>query len=119
MWRLLMDENIETSLMNGLASKNPNLDIVRAQGVGLRTTPDTTVMDWAGSEGRILISRDVSTIPPLVRRRIAEGKPVPGVILVTANLSIGDAIRSILRIMETEKPEDWEGRVHFLKVPRN
>jgi predicted nuclease of predicted toxin-antitoxin system len=47
MLKLLMDEHIDKSLVRGLLRKEPKLDIVRMQDVGLRTKDDERLLAWA------------------------------------------------------------------------
>lgn len=114
MLRFLTDENIEGHLVKGLLSKNPNLDVIRVQDVGLRTAADPLLMDWAGRNNRILITHDISTISPLVYERIAAGQPLPGIIFIQTGMALGIVIRKILQIAATDQPEAWSGRVEYL-----
>jgi predicted nuclease of predicted toxin-antitoxin system len=61
--RFLADENIDPDLVLGLKRRVDGIDIVRVQEVGLRSVDDPTVLQWAADEGRVLISRDIKTIP--------------------------------------------------------
>lgn len=42
---LVADENFNNDILRGLLRRNPDLDIVRAQDVGLRNTPDPLVLE--------------------------------------------------------------------------
>lgn len=75
---LLSDENFNGDIVRGLSRRQPALDIIRVQDVGLRQTPDADILDWAAGQGRVLLSHDVSTVPPAAYQRIVEGKPMAG-----------------------------------------
>ena len=60
--RLLTDENFNGAILRGLVRRLPKLDIVRVQDVGLMNTDDPQILEWAASEGRILLTHDVTTI---------------------------------------------------------
>jgi predicted nuclease of predicted toxin-antitoxin system len=62
MLRFAADENFNNNIIRGLLRRQPELDIVRVQDVGLRGADDPTVLEWAAQEGRILLTHDVATI---------------------------------------------------------
>ena len=59
--------------------RQPDLDVVRVQDAGLAGKSDEDVIAWAASEGRILITHDVTTVRQTAYDRIAAGLPMPGV----------------------------------------
>ena len=50
-----------------------DLDIVRAQDVGLAGADDETVVAWAADHQRVLLTHDVSTITAHAYRRVMKG----------------------------------------------
>lgn len=58
---LLADENFNNDIVRGTWRKEPGLDIVRVQDVGLSGADDATVLAWAADNGRVLLTHDVST----------------------------------------------------------
>ncbi len=53
MLRLLADENLNSDLVRGLQRRKPDLDIVRAQDVGLSGADDPALLEWAAQERRM------------------------------------------------------------------
>lgn len=47
MVRFLADENFNNQIVRGILRRNPNVDIVRVQDMGLSETDDPTVLEWA------------------------------------------------------------------------
>ena len=45
--RLLADENFDHKTLSGLKRREPALDIVAVQDVGLRQADDSQVLEWA------------------------------------------------------------------------
>ncbi len=62
MLRLAADENFNGDIVRGLLRRNPKLDIVRVQDVGLSGADDPSVLQWAADQGRILVTHDISTL---------------------------------------------------------
>jgi len=116
MLRLVADENLNNSIVRGLLRRQPELDIVRIQDVGLSGTDDPTVLEWAAREGRVLLTHDVSTITKYAYERVRAGQPMPGVFEVGRNVPIGRAIEDILLLAEYSFDDEWEGQVRYLPL---
>ncbi len=116
MLRLLADENFNSDIVRGLLRRQPNLDIVRAQDVGLSGADDPTVLEWATEQGRVLLTHDVTTITRYAGRRVQAGRPMPGVFEVSRSLPVGPAIEDILLLAEYSLDGEWEGQIRYLPL---
>jgi len=56
--RFVTDEDFTRAIVRGVLRARPDIDIVRVQDVGLRTQEDTVVLNWAATEGRVLLTQD-------------------------------------------------------------
>jgi predicted nuclease of predicted toxin-antitoxin system len=56
MLRLLSDENFNGDIVRGLFLRQPDLDLLRVQDVGLREADDPTILNWATQNDRITSS---------------------------------------------------------------
>jgi len=63
MLSLLSDENFNGDIVRGMSLRQPNLDLVRIQDVGLQAVSDPAILDWAASNERILLTHDRATMP--------------------------------------------------------
>jgi predicted nuclease of predicted toxin-antitoxin system len=84
--RFLADENIDPDLVLGLLRVNAEIDVVRVQDVGLRSADDRTILEWAASEGRLLLTHDISTVSDFAHERVAQGLSMAGVFIINAAL---------------------------------
>jgi hypothetical protein len=116
MLRLAADEDFDNRIVAGVLRRMPRLDIVRAQDTGLRGADDPTVLAWAASEGRVLLTHDVNTLIESAYERIADGARVAGVFAVPQELPIGTVIEDILLLVECSLEGEWEGRVEYLPL---
>ena len=62
MLRFAADENFNGDIVRGLLRRNPKLDIVRVQDVGLSGADDPSVLEWAAELRRIVVTHDISTL---------------------------------------------------------
>jgi predicted nuclease of predicted toxin-antitoxin system len=116
MLRLAADENLNNDLVRGLLRRKPDLDLVRIQDVGLSGAPDPHVLDWAASEGRLLLTHDVTTITRHAYTRVEAGQRMPGVIEISRAVSLSAAIEDSLLLAELSLEGEWEGQVLFLPL---
>ena len=110
------DENFRAAIVHGLQRRDPAMDLVRVQDVGLRTAGDPEILEWAASEGRVLLTHDQSTIPPLAWDRVGAGLPMSGVLVVPRGLRDAEAIEEILLVAVASTPEEREDRVDHLPL---
>jgi predicted nuclease of predicted toxin-antitoxin system len=110
------DENFNGDILRGLYRRRPDLDVVRVQDVGLSATPDPDVLAWAAVEGRILLTHDRDTMPNFAYDRVRAGQPLPGVLLVSDLMPVGQAIDEILLAVECLTPAECKDLVRFFPL---
>ena len=116
MLRFAADVNFKGALTRGVLRRQPDLDLLRVQDVGLGEAKDDVLLDWAAKEGRILLTHDVNTITRYVYERVDRGKPMLGVVEVSPELSVGQAIEDILLLAECSLEGEWEGQILYLPL---
>ncbi len=116
MERFAADENVNIHIVSGLLDRNPTISIVRVQEAGLASVDDPVVLEWAASEGRILLTHDVSTMPGYASHRLDAGQPMSGLFLIPQGSSIRDVIEDLLLIAECSLDDEWEGRIEYLPL---
>jgi len=116
MLALAADENFNNDIVRGLRRRNPDLDLVRVQDVGLSAADDPAVLEWAAQEGRVLLTHDVSTITRYAYDRVKAGKSLPGVFEVSRDVPIRVAIEDILLLAEYSLDDEWEGQIRYLPL---
>ena len=114
--RRLADENFNNDILRALFRRNRTLDIVRVQDVGLDGTDDPTLLAWAATTSRVLLTHDVSTIIAYAYDRARKGDSMPGVFEVSRDVPIAVAVEDILLISECSHPDEWEGQVQYFPL---
>ena len=93
------------------------MDIVSVRDVGLAATPDPLILDWAADNGRILMTRDVSSMTGFAKARVLTGMRMPGVLLVQDRALTREILESIEEIAFYGLEGEWEGRILFVGSP--
>jgi hypothetical protein len=113
---LLADENFNNQIVRGILRRNPKVDIVRIQDMGLTGIDDPTVLEWAAQQQRVILTHDVATMTNFAYERVKAGQSMPGLFEVSRRVPIGLAIEEILLIAECSLQGEWEGQVRFLPL---
>ncbi len=116
MLRLLADENFNSDIVRALLLRQPDLDIVRVQDVGLAGVDDPDVLNWAAINDRIILTHDRATLPDYAYERLAAGEKMPGVFILNDRFPVGDATREILLIIAICEQPVWRDRVVYLPL---
>lgn len=112
--KFLADENFDNTIVRGLFRRDPTLDIVRVQDVGLSGKDDPTVLEWATQERRVLLTHDVATITRYAYDRVKQGQLMPGVIEISTDAPIGRVIEDIFVLVACSQEGELEGQIQYL-----
>ncbi len=96
MLRFLSDEDFNNHIVRGLLRRLPMLDIARVQDVELRGRRDTDVLEWAASDGRLLLTHDADTMIEFANKRTIAELPMPGIVEIAQDMPIGKAIEELI-----------------------
>ena len=117
MLSLASDADFNGILFRALLRRQPDLDLIRVQDVGLRTAADPDILAWAAAENRILLTHDRDTMPGFAYDRVQTGLPLPGVFVIRNRPEqIGQMVEDILLVVLCSSQEEWKDRVVFLPL---
>jgi hypothetical protein len=114
--RLISDQNFNGRVLRGANRRVAHLDLIRALDVGLATADDPMLLDWAAAHDRILLTHDINTIPAFAWDRVRLGLVMPGVLVFTSTMSIGQAIDELILVVEGSSPDDWKDMVTYFPL---
>jgi len=100
--RFQADADLRVPIIKGLRRREPSVDFLTAREAGLAGLDDSAVLALAASNGRLLVSHDVSTMPDQFSRFIQKHTS-PGVILISQELSYRQAIEGLLQVCQVPK----------------
>ncbi|MCG8368659.1 MAG: DUF5615 family PIN-like protein [Pseudanabaenales cyanobacterium] len=116
MLRLLSDENFNGDLVRGLFLRQPNLDLLRVQDVGLREVDDPAILAWAASNERILLTHDRATMPDFAYNRLVRGELMAGMFVVNDRMPIRQAIDELSLLVDCSQQSEWKNVVLYLPI---
>jgi hypothetical protein len=115
-FRFQADADLNPEIERGLRRREPSIDFRGAVGVIPDGLSDLEVLRIAAEAGRLLVSRDVTTMPEHFDRFIAENAS-PGLLLIPSRRPIGDVIEGILLVWLTWPEEALRNQVRWLPHP--
>ena len=118
MLRFLVDEDIEYALVAAVR-RDPDIDIVRAQEVGLTSTPDEILLERAAQEGRIFLTRDAESVIGFAYDRVRAGLSMPGVFIVPTPFDVGWVAEQVSKQAYASGEDEWRDQVVFLRAYRS
>jgi predicted nuclease of predicted toxin-antitoxin system len=116
MLNLLGDENFNGDIVRGLFLRQPNLDLLRVQDVGLREVDDPSILNWAANNGRILLTHDRATMPDFAYARLFKGHQMSGLFVINDRMPIRQVIDELLLIITCSQQDEWKDIVLYLPL---
>ena len=114
--RFLADENFDNRILNGLHRIVSDFDAVRVQDTEIYQAPDTTVLEWAVNHNYIILTHDVRTMIGYAYDRVKSGLPMLGLIEVSDDLPIGQAIDELAIMIDASTPADFDQQVKYIPI---
>ncbi len=116
MLRLLADENFNDDIVRGLLLREPALDILRVQEIGLAGAEDPDILAWAAENNRIILTYDRASMSDYAYERVAQGQAMVGVFILNDRFPVGKAIEEILLLAACTEQEEWNGRAVHVPI---
>jgi Domain of unknown function (DUF5615) len=108
--RFQADADLRQAIVTGAIRRQPNLDFQSANEAGLEGLKDPEVLAIAARDGRVLVTHDRKTMPIEFSQFIIS-QTSSGVLILSQNLSIGEAIDAIILVWEASTAEEWSDRI--------
>jgi predicted nuclease of predicted toxin-antitoxin system len=116
MLNLLSDENLNGDIIRGLFLRQPNLDLIRVQDVGLIEVEDPAILAWAAEKQRIILTHDRATMPDFAYERLVRGESMPGMFVINDRMPTRQAIDELLLLIDCTEQIEWKGVVLYLPL---
>jgi predicted nuclease of predicted toxin-antitoxin system len=108
--RFQADADLKQAIVTGTIRRQPNLDFQSAHIANLEGKKDPEVLAIAAQEGRIIVTHDRKTMPSEFGKFIMSQNST-GVLIISQNLSISEAIEAIILVWEVSNAEEWEHQI--------
>ena len=108
--RFQADAELRQAIVTGAIRRQPNLDFQSANEAGLEGIKDPEVLTIAARDGRVLVTHDRKTMPTEFGQFIIS-QTSSGVLILSQNLPISEAINAIILVWEASTAEEWLNQI--------
>lgn len=116
MLSLFSDENFNGDIVRGLFLRQPDLDLLRVQDIGLQAADDPAILAWAANHDRILLTHDRATMPDFAYERLVRGEQMAGLFVVNDHMLVRQAIDELFLLVDCSEQSEWQGIVLYLPL---
>ena len=81
-------------------------------------TSDPDLLCWIEEHNCLLVTNNRASIPVHLSNHLAAGRHVPGILVVSRRLSLGDTIEEFFLIWGASLPEEYPQRFAILPITR-
>jgi hypothetical protein len=108
--RFQADADLRQAIVTGTLRRQPKLDFRSANESGLEGIKDPDVLAISARDGRVLVTHDRKTMPTEFGQFIAT-QISSGVLILSQNLPVGEAIDAIILVWEASTAEEWINQI--------
>ncbi|NJR63066.1 MAG: DUF5615 family PIN-like protein [Cyanobacteria bacterium CRU_2_1] len=108
--RFQADADLRQAIVTGALRRQPKLDFRSANEAELEGIKDSDVLAIAAQDGRVLVTHDRKTMPTEFGQFIAL-QTSSGVLILSQNLPISEAIDAIILVWEASTAEEWINQI--------
>ena len=92
--RFLADHDLHEHIVTRFLRQEPAIEFLRVRDLGISMRPDDEILAHAASEGLLVVSHDVNTMPSTAFTRLAAGKSFLGLFMVPQASPIASTTRA-------------------------
>jgi hypothetical protein len=85
--------------------------------VRLQSTKDELILEWAASQGYVLLTHDAKTMTRHGRERIARGLLFPGMVVIKRQSAVGRMVKELELLIACTREDEWENTIWFVPLP--
>lgn len=119
--KLLLDENVNLLYQTQFLQRNPELVMwaIGTPGAPPKSTLDPEILCWCEENNFLLVTNNRKSMPVHLADHIAEGRHVPGILILSANLSIGETLDELTLIARAAFDDEYQDQIVNLPLPES
>ncbi|MDI6768460.1 MAG: DUF5615 family PIN-like protein [Anaerolineales bacterium] len=116
--RFLLDENVDPLYRSELLRHEPSLIVWRVGDISAPpdSTLDPDILVWCEERSFLLVTNNRKSMPPHLKNHLAQGRHVPGILVMNPKMSVGEMIEELLLIWGASEEKEYHDHISFLPV---
>lgn len=118
MIKYLTDENVDLVYMRQIRRREPGI-VVRAVGEPAappKGTLDLEILEWCEINQFVLVTNNRASMPPHLTDHLKEGRHIPGILTLSANISIGATIDELIFLAKAVSDEEFQDQIRHMPI---
>jgi len=116
--RYLLDEHIDPRLRAQLIRQAPDIVVwmIGDPGAPRYGTPDPDILLWCEANGFTLVTSNRRSMPGHLQAHLALGRHIPGILVLSPDLTIGAILEQLLLIWGASETEEYQDLLLYLPL---
>lgn len=116
--RYLLDENVDPLFRRELLNRETAMVVWR---VGDLTAPPYGMLDpdifiWCQENSFVLVTNNRKSMPSHLRDHLAQGRHIPGIIVINDDMNVGDTIEQLILIWAASLQDEYRDLIIYLPL---
>jgi hypothetical protein len=116
--RYLLDENVDPLYRRELLRREPTLVVWKIDDVAAppEGTSDPDILIWCEANNFILVTNNRHSMPEHLRDHLLQGRHVPGILELNADLGIGAMLDELVLIWAASSADEFRDQLVYLPL---
>ncbi|MBV7337136.1 DUF5615 family PIN-like protein [Chloroflexi bacterium TSY] len=116
--KFLLDENLSPIIRDELVKRDDTVEVLRIgdENVPPLGTPDEIILEWMEDTGYVLVTDNRRSMPEHLQDHFAQGKHIPGILLIRRGASLGEIIEELWLIWQASEATEYRDRMQFIPL---
>ncbi|NET63599.1 MAG: hypothetical protein F6K63_03950 [Moorea sp. SIO1G6] len=118
--KYLLDENVDHIYQTQLRLYKPDLVVLVVGGSDAppKRTLDPDILCWCEENDFVLVTNNRSTMPVHLADHLAQGRHIPGILILNPNFSIGETLDELILIAEASFEDEYQDQIINLPLSK-
>ncbi len=118
--KYLLDENVAPLYQVQLRRQKPDLVVwvVGEPATPPKSTLDPEILCWCEEHNFVLVTNNRKSMPVHLADHIAQGRHIPGILILNRNLTIGQTIEELILIAQDSFDDEYQDQIINLPLPQ-
>lgn len=116
----LIDENLTIMIAFQLRRHAPEIPVlaIKEEGAPPKGMLDPDILIWLETNNYRLVTNNRTSMPNHLHDHLAEGRHIPGILVIATPLHIGDLIEELILIWQLSFPDEFQDQIIYLPISR-
>jgi hypothetical protein len=116
--KYLIDENIDPIYPTQIRIRQPELviGVIGEPFIPSKGTKDPEILEWCEEYDFILVTNNRKSMPVHLKDHLQANRQIPGIFILSANLSVGQNIDELILIAECSFANEYQNQIIHLPL---